>query len=85
MAGDLWSPHDETRLLIWSMAGKSLAQYARNTGRSYGAVRLKLMRMRRDELLKPPTISRAAVSPQDPLARGPSDTSDTAPPRGSRP
>lgn len=75
-----WSPEEETRLLIWAMAGKPLCAFARGR-RSAVSVRLKLMRLRANPLTRPPeltttTLSTDAAVPRVPSARGPNDTSD---------
>ncbi len=75
----LWSPEEETRLLVWSVMGKPIADFARASGRAPGAVRLKLMRLRADPALRPPEFtdpSTDAAAPRVKVACGPADTPD---------
>lgn len=74
-----WSPEEENRLLLWSVAGKSLADFARAGGRRPGAVRLKLMRLRANPALRPPEFTETkadAAAPRVKVACGPADTPD---------
>lgn len=52
-----WSEGEEARLLIWALARKSLADFARACGRSPVSVRIKLWRLRGDALLRPPEFT----------------------------
>ncbi len=73
-----WSEGEETRLLIWAMARKSLADFARACGRSPVSVRLKLLRLRADPVTRPPEFSDQpnAAAPRVKVACGPADTPD---------
>lgn len=73
----LWSPAEESRLLIWSLAGKPIADFARASGRTSTSVRVKLCRLRANPALRPPEFSQDAAVPRVPSARGPDDTSDS--------
>ncbi len=73
----LWSEPEEARLLVWVVAGKSVADFARAAGRSATSVRTKLCRLRSDPELRPPEFSPDAAVPRVPSARGPDDTSDS--------
>lgn len=73
----LWSKPEEARLLIWAIAGKPLADFARASGRSPTSVRVKLCRLRSDPETSPPDFTQDAAVPRVPTARGPSDTSDS--------
>lgn len=77
-----WSIHDKARLSLFAITNPKnpAAEFARKTGRSPASVRTMLCRLRKDALLRPPTLSTAstdAAAPRVPTARGPSDTPDT--------
>ena len=77
-----WSPEEETRLLMWSIAKKPLADFARACGRRPGSVRLKLMRLRANPALRPPEFTETktdttnTAAPRVKVACGPADTPD---------
>jgi hypothetical protein len=76
----LWSPGEETRLLIWAMTGKPLADFARAVDRAPGCVRTKLYRLRANPLTRPPEFTERdqpdAAAPRVKVACGPADTPD---------
>lgn len=74
----LWTAPEENRLLVWSILGKSIADWARANGRKPGGVRMKLMRLRADPALRPPELSEQpnAAAPRVKVACGPADTPD---------
>lgn len=72
-----WSPQEENRLLLWSLTGKPIADFARACGREPGGVRVKLCRLRADPLTRPPEFpNRDAAAPRVKAACGPADTPD---------
>lgn len=76
-----WTPAEETRLLAWAtlQRARCCIDFARATGRSSRSVRMKLCRLEKDPVTRPPEFEAApqdAAAPRVSMARGPSDTPD---------